>query len=738
VLSKPITPKSMNVLGHGLALPLNRQSLDLATGPLINFGGASAAYSLRDLNGRNPRIVRVRRASDNHERDFYKDGINSGELTNWVNSQIVPPLDIGVETSEGRIPVPEGGTSIGIPAAAYSLRNLSTTYTGNVVDVRRSSDDAEDSFTAAEVADGTLEAWVNTNFNVKTYDFSSGSGGLGDLSNLTLDGGESIAGVDDALKMSVVSTGSNTVHRCYQNLSALGGGSSLRITFKAYRPSSNVNSGKLGFSFADGFLLSNIEAQFFSADDTWEDFTFDANSGTSTRFYVQLSSTDGQGSLKSVFNGTTGDHVYIKDLKIDVVNSSGFVSQWYDQSGNDNHATDETAASQPKIVDGGTLVTKLGQPSIDFTTGSTVLLSDSFSITETESAVFAIWQPAQDSATTVQARNRTLFGNASSQIYIGTPNSDSQMSFKRFGAVKSFTLGPANLNTPNLHAFVGTTAGADYYFNGSSIYSDTETGTNSIRNDLRIGAKQNLATHDTEGYISELIIYDSDQSANRTAIEANIGETYGITGIPAYDNTVDGFVETWYDQSGNGNDATQLTANDQPRIVISGNLVTSSNGLPAIRVNAQAESFDLDSNIALGNFSLFYAVEHTSFGSAVSWLSNNSGSTYIRYTLTAYNVDTGGVDNGYINLDAELATATNYLISAIRENGIIELSVSGSVQSNTDSNSGILSVQKMFQRGNNETQGLNGYAQELIIYPTDETANRVAIETNINDHYNIY
>jgi hypothetical protein len=120
--------------------------------------------------------------------------------------------------------------------------------------------------------------------------------------------------------------------------------------------------------------------------------------------------------------------------------------------------------SQPKIVDGGSLVTKLGQPSMDFTTGSTMLLSDSFSITETESAVFAIWQPAQDSATTVQSRNRTLFGNASSQIYIGTPNADSQMSFKRFDAVKSFTLGLASLNTPNLHAFVGTTAGADYYY----------------------------------------------------------------------------------------------------------------------------------------------------------------------------------------------------------------------------------------------------------------------------------
>lgn len=76
----------MDVFGHGLPLPLNRQSLDLATGPLINFGGASAAYSLRDLNGRNPRVVRVRRASDNLERDFYEDGVNSGELVDWVGA----------------------------------------------------------------------------------------------------------------------------------------------------------------------------------------------------------------------------------------------------------------------------------------------------------------------------------------------------------------------------------------------------------------------------------------------------------------------------------------------------------------------------------------------------------------------------------------------------------------------------------------------------------------------------
>jgi len=45
-------------------------------------------------------------------------------------------------------------------AAAYSLRSLSNSYAGPVVTVRRSSDDAEEDFTAAEVSDGTLAAFA--------------------------------------------------------------------------------------------------------------------------------------------------------------------------------------------------------------------------------------------------------------------------------------------------------------------------------------------------------------------------------------------------------------------------------------------------------------------------------------------------------------------------------------------------------------------------------------------------
>ena len=131
---------------------------------------AAAAYSLRSLTGGSPKVVRVRRASDNGERDFTSAEINSGEMVSWVNQQTIAPLDIKELEADGRT-----GDFL-IAKAAYSLRSLGTrqatiTSSGDtdgdtsgkfVVQVRRSSDDALKSFTAAEITDGTLLAFVGT------------------------------------------------------------------------------------------------------------------------------------------------------------------------------------------------------------------------------------------------------------------------------------------------------------------------------------------------------------------------------------------------------------------------------------------------------------------------------------------------------------------------------------------------------------------------------------------------
>lgn len=65
----------------------------------------------------------------------------------------------------------------GTAAAAYSLRNLSANFTGNVVRVRRSSDNAEQDFTAAQVTNGTLASFCGAgNGFVRTWYDQSGNG----------------------------------------------------------------------------------------------------------------------------------------------------------------------------------------------------------------------------------------------------------------------------------------------------------------------------------------------------------------------------------------------------------------------------------------------------------------------------------------------------------------------------------------------------------------------------------
>jgi len=238
--------------------------------------------------------------------------------------------------------------------------------------------------------------------------------------------------------------------------------------------------------------------------------------------------------------------------------------------------------------------------------------------------------------------------------------------------------------------------------------------------------------------LSEIIVYRTDQSDNRTALEANIGEVYGIAGIPAYDNTVNGFVETWYDQSGNGNDATQLTASNQPKIVDSGTLVTATNGLPAMRVLGNTQSFGLSQNLSFSDFSAFYVVKHQAIGSSISWLGDSGGGDYLRYSGGSYQIRAQGVQTAFIDFDTTISTGDDYLLSAVRGSNTLKFFIDGSAQANTVSSSGTFDVQKLFQRGGNTTQTLNGFAQELILYPSDQTANRPAIEANINNQYDIY
>ena len=103
---------------------------DTDLGIARRFGGAAAAYSLRDIGAINNKVVKVRRDSEettDPEEDFSSNQVQSGALEDWVNGKLESTLPADVATA----------------AAAYSLRKVKASYAEDAVRIRRSSDDIE-------------------------------------------------------------------------------------------------------------------------------------------------------------------------------------------------------------------------------------------------------------------------------------------------------------------------------------------------------------------------------------------------------------------------------------------------------------------------------------------------------------------------------------------------------------------------------------------------------------------
>ena len=203
--------------------------------------------------------------------------------------------------------------------------------------------------------------------------------------------------------------------------------------------------------------------------------------------------------------------------------------------------------------------------------------------------------------------------------------------------------------------------------------------------------------------------------------------------IATHCGSADGFVVTWYDQSGNSNNATQSTTSQQPQIY-NGTAVFTENGKNCIKFQqaggSSAIHLDLTTSQSINTmFSVATAGANTNYN-YITW--NNSsvvgffhGASTDRdlgfYDGNTYHLN--GNDNtqalGYFRLNS-----TNYDLA--RDGGSVTLLGGGA---------GAISME-MIARDNGSNQV--AFMQELIIYGSDESSNRTGIETNINTHFDIY
>jgi len=479
----------------------------------------AAAYSLRSLTGGDPKVVRVRRESDNHEQDFTASEVSSGALVDFVNAQVTAPLDIQALTATGR-----DGDFL-IAKAAYSLRSLGTRQatlaaTGDTVaradgkyvcQVRRDSDDALKSFTADEVTDGTLLSFVNEDVTVYTSTFADDANGWSSGNQGTAPSfNQTVGGVSPAIswtgEIGTYYAKSTTV----DNLLELG--QKVRITGKAFSSTSTTLKTASNFNT----VLSSPSQDLVGGEWTDFDFTISMDGFGGSQARIGLAPFSSGTAISSLASGVT---FALADITVQIVEANGFVKTWYDQSvttqagdtATGNHATQATAANQPKIVSAGALLTA----GVTFD-GS----DDHFDFTEiSNSGAFSLFI-----ASNITNNGGMVLGdNAGASNYVRYESANAVCKIANteydFGDSRDTSLDIINFNRDGSNSLSANR-------NAAAIGSpQTATGTFDIN---LIGVRNNDVNPIT-GAIKELLIYSSDQSSNRSAVEANIMTEYSIS-----------------------------------------------------------------------------------------------------------------------------------------------------------------------------------------------------------------
>ena len=215
--------------------------------------------------------------------------------------------------------------------------------------------------------------------------------------------------------------------------------------------------------------------------------------------------------------------------------------------------------------------------------------------------------------------------------------------------------------------------------------------------------------------------------------EQNIGFANGgnldTTALTAFCGAGNGFVTTWYDQSGNGNNLRQTTAANQPQIVSSGSVLTI-NTKPYLYFTSQGEmQFTSILNFQSVDSSLFLVNKRLNSVSANdAVLEGNGGYIYLNYsTIIAYGSNFFGANSA---LNYNLFTATN----DVGANLFIYRNNVNIGTKNPSTGTGVTAEYLM-----RRAFGQNDYLfTELIMYAIDQNSVRNDINTNINNYYAIY
>ena len=204
----------------------------------------------------------------------------------------------------------------------------------------------------------------------------------------------------------------------------------------------------------------------------------------------------------------------------------GLVKTWHDQSGNGRDASQGTAASQPKIVSSGSLVTDGGKAALEFDGTDDHLVPDSNIPSDVWDGDFSLF--CVISLIDIARFNYIYSGFGTRDVAFVSFSTDKQRMVVFDGVANSTNTGTLAAGVKYHLNWIrskssGTFAYTEFVESDSTAYTGNavpKTNTDAI------GARYASDRNDLSANLQELLIYPSDQSANRQRIEGDIAWYY--------------------------------------------------------------------------------------------------------------------------------------------------------------------------------------------------------------------
>jgi len=495
-----------------------------------------------------------------------------------------------------------------------------------------------------------------------------------------------------------------------RKLSSSYTGSAIRV-----RRSSDNAEQNIGFD-ASGNLDTSTLSSFVNPTDSGVTKLLDNYSGASIAYSLRKLSSNYSGSAirvrRSVDNAEqnigfdASGNLDTASLTTFVGSGNGFVTTWYDQSGTGNNAFQTSASSQPQIVNNGAVIARNGKPYIESISSRYFQFTNE--LINQSNGEYSFWITYEKGSGGNQA---VLLKNSGNFMWL---DYGTQQNFSPFSAVNIPTAHAAN--TLYLINSIATSSGSTIYRNSLSLNSSGAPGLASATHFPAASFRTAKMT------ISEFVYYPTNKQTQRVGISTNINGYYSIHGPNS-----SAFVTTWYDQSGNGRNATQTSSSSQPMILSNGD-INLVGGKPSIYFNG---SNFISSPYNQGSTNEMYFITQTT-DTMYLYPSNN---TLINYGFVAQSGNTGGP---YANYGTPQLFTNGILKNPTNRDDVYKFLNGYKLILHKNANmSGWTGNPTLFGNYYGGGYDYTGNLQEWLIYPTLQ-GSQSQIESNINSYYSLW